>query len=100
MEYLTLLEDEIIHRDLIQMAFKSSISDNNITIIMRDDKKVNATSSALLKVFSSTIKSIMTENCSDDDLVVVLPDFDKKHFTCLIDILAKGTTMLKTKNNE
>ena len=99
MQSLTFLEDERIHRDLIQKAYESLISDHgDVTVIMKDNKKVKAASSALLKVFSSTIKSIMTEKCSDD-LVVVLPDFDEKHFTCLIDILTEGTTMLKTMKN-
>ena len=36
--------------------------------------------------------------CSDDQ-VIILPDFDEKHLTSMIDILTEGKTLLKTINN-
>ena len=90
-------KDESIHKELIQMTYKSWLSDdyNNdlIRIILKDSKKVRVKMS-IFKLFSSSFSSLLSANSSDNS-VILLPDFDEKCLNFLIDILTEGTTTAK-----
>ena len=94
-------KDESIHKELIQMTYKSWLSDdyNNdlIRIILKDSKKVRVNLS-IFKLFSSSFGSLLSANSSVNS-VILLPDFDVECLNCLIEILTEGTTRAKTFKN-
>ena len=94
-------KDESIHKELIQMTYKSWLSDDNnndlIRFILKDNKKVRVNLS-IFKLFSSSFSSLLSANSSDNS-VILLPDFDERCLNCLIEILTEGTTAAKTFKN-
>ena len=89
-----LQKDESIHRNLIQKAYKSLLSDNEdnlVHVILKNNKKVSVNRS-IFKLFSPFISSIIGDSSSDNSPVIILPDCSRKYFTSFIEILTEGTT--------
>ena len=99
--FCILQKDESIHRNLIQKAYKSLLSDNEdnlVHVILRNNKKVSVNRS-IFKLFSPFISSIIGDSSSDNSPVIILPDCSRKCFTSLIEILTEGTTAAKIFKN-
>ena len=97
-----LQKDESIHRNLIQKAYESLLlsenEDNLIYVILKNNKKVSVNRS-IFKLFSPFISSIIGDSSSDSNHILILPDYSRKYFNCLIEILTEGTASLNTLKN-
>lgn len=97
-----LQKDGSIHRNLIHKAYESLLNDSEedtlIHVLLKNNKKVSVNGS-IFKLFAPLISSIIGDSSSASNPMIILPDFSRKCFNCLIEILTEGTTTLKTLKN-
>ena len=105
-------KDADFHKELIQNAYQSFINDiDMLNVIFKNSKKVRVNVS-IFKLFSSLIRSILRDYCSDpfngNNLEatstsyfpeIILADFSEEHWKCLAEILSNGATSQETVKN-